>query len=221
METSRLTSVFFHPNNSESRKKPKTEMAKTRFYLKKVGTPANRPTLIPLNPAAELRDSIRGRTVDEYPTIYVTAKSEHPEGFEIDQSIGADARGKLQVLEETSKGEAVVNMEKLEGSKWDIIAGGAEIRVLGGQEDGGSRDETTQKSEHLACPVSGDSVVGRADDRAQEMLVESALLELIEANGINAEVAEGLSEKADGDGGVATPGVEASGIASGRGTNDA
>lgn len=204
METSRLTNAFFHPNNSESRKKSKVEMTKTRFYLKKVGTPANRPTLIPLNPAAELKDCIRGRAVDEYPTIYTTTESEHPKGFEIDRSIAAGARWKLEVLEETSR-ENIVNMDKLEavigpnagGSKKVIQAvSGAEMEISGKQEDDSAvEDGTTLPSNHLQSSVDGSAVANggmKEDGRAHDGLVESALLELIGANGINMELEEGL-----------------------------
>lgn len=204
METSRLTNAFFHPNNSESRKKSKAEMTKTRFYLKKVGTPANRPTLIPLNPAAELKDCIRGRTVDEYPTIYITTESEHPKGFDIEQSIAAGARGKLEVLEETSRGH-IVNMDKLEaaigpyaGESKRVIptVGDAEMETPGKQEDVSSvEDQTALKSENLQSPVGGSAVANgrmKADGGAQDGLVASALLELIGANGISMEVVEDL-----------------------------
>ncbi|KAL0640520.1 Box C/D snoRNA accumulation [Maublancomyces gigas] len=200
METSRLTNAFFHPNNSESRKKSKAEMTKTRFYLKKVGTPANRPTLIPLNPTAELKDCIRGRTVDEYPTIYITTESEHPKGFDIEQSIAAGARGKLEVLEETSRGH-IVNMDKLEaaigpyagGSKRVVpTVSGAEMETPGKQEDNSSiEDQTALKSENLQSPVGGSAVANgrmKEDGGAQDGLVASALLELIGANGISMEV---------------------------------
>ncbi|KAI5852506.1 hypothetical protein DFP73DRAFT_454539, partial [Morchella snyderi] len=86
-ETMILFHAFFHPNNTESRKKPKPEMAKTRFYLRKVGTPANKPTLIQLNALAALKDCLRGRIVEEYPTVYVTSQEGHPQGWEIDASI--------------------------------------------------------------------------------------------------------------------------------------
>lgn len=181
-------------------------MIKTRFYLRKVGTPANRPTLIPLNPAAELGDCIRGRTVDEYPTIYITAESEHPKGFEIDQSIAADARGKLEVLEETDGGDIAVSVGKLgvvigldaEGSKVDApAAGGAEMNVSGNLENDSSvKDGTTLKS-NLQSPVDGSAVVDgetKEHERAQDELMESALLELVGANGISTEVVEGLLE---------------------------
>lgn len=204
METSRLTNAFFHPNNSESRKKSKAEMTKTRFYLKKVGTPANRPTLIPLNPTAELKDCIRGRTVDEYPTIYITTESEHPKGFDIEQSIAAGARGKLEVLEETSRGH-IVNMDKLEaaigpyagGSKRVVpTVGGAEMETPGKQEDDSSvEDQTALKSENLQSQVGGSAVANgrmKEDGGAQDGLVASALLELIGANGISMEVVEDL-----------------------------
>lgn len=217
METSRLTSAFFHPNNGESRKKSKVEMAKTRFYLKKVGVPANRPTLIPLNPATELRDCIRGRIVDEYPTIYVTATSEHPRGFEIAQSIAADAGGKLEVLEETSRVDIAINTDKVMGAigsgtrrpEEDIPAiGGAETKISGKPED----DASAEGRKPLGCIkslVDGSHVVdGEAnEDRAavervvaggtQEGLVESALLELIGANGISIEAMEGSLERTD------------------------
>lgn len=210
METSKLTSAFFHPNNSESRKKPKAEMAKTRFYLKKVGTPANRPTLIPLNPAAELRDCIRGRMVDEYPTIYVTAGSGHPRGFEIARSIAADAKGKLEVLEETSKGDIVViNMKNpvaligldREKSEEDIPAvGGTETKIS--KDVAAVKDGTTPESRCLQDPVDGSSVadggvnearaaIERANGGTQDGLVENALLEVIGANGISIEVMDG------------------------------
>lgn len=130
-ESARLTQAFFYPNNrvGESRKRPKAVVAKTRFYLKKVGTPANRPTLISLNPAAELKDCLRGRMVEEYPTIYITAGQSHPAGFEVDESIAADAGGKLEVLEESSKGGVEVNLDALE----KIIAegGGSKVELDG------------------------------------------------------------------------------------------
>lgn len=202
METSRLTNAFFHPNNSESRKKPKVEMTKTRFYLRKVGTPANRPTLIPLNPAAELKDCIRGRTVDEYPTIYITTESEHPKGFNIDRSIAASAGGKLEVLEETSR-EHIVNMDKLEavigpnaGGPKRVIptVGSAEMEISGKQEDDSSvEDGTTRKTGRLQSTVDGSAVANgrmKEDGRAQDGLVASALLELIGANGISMEVVD-------------------------------
>lgn len=214
METSKLTSAFFHPNNSESRKKPKVEMAKTRFYLKKVGTPANRLTLIPLNPAAELRDCIRGRVVDEYPTIYVTAASEHPRGFEIARSIAADAKGKLEVLEETSKGDTVADMKnpvvviELDGEKSDDdvpAVDDTETKISGKLEDVASvKDGTTLEPGCLQDPVDGDPVVDggvnearaaveRAYGGTQDGLVENALLEVIGANGISIEVTDGKS----------------------------
>lgn len=210
METSRLTSAFFHPNNSESRKKSKGEMAKTRFYLKKVGVPANRPTLIPLNPATELRDCIKGRIVDEYPTIYVTAMNEHPRGFEVVQSIAVDAKGKLEVLEETSKEDIATNTDKVVGvidsstrrPEEDIpVVGEVETKVSGKLED----DTSVKGKESLesGCIVDGSPVVdgGVNEDRAavervdggtQEGLVESALLELIGANGVSIEAMEGV-----------------------------
>lgn len=207
METSKLTSAFFHPNNSESRKKPKVEMAKTRFYLKKVGTPANRLTLIPLNPAAELRDCIRGRVVDEYPTIYVTAATEHPRGFEIARSIAADAKGKLEVLEETSKGDTVADMKNLV-AVIELNGGKSEddVPAVGGTETkiSGKLDGTTPEPGWLQDPVDKDPVVDggvnearaaveRVDGGTQDGLVENALLEVIGANGVSIEVTDGKS----------------------------
>lgn len=193
-------------------------MAKTRFYLKKVGVPANRPTLIPLNPTAELRDCIRGRIVDEYPTIYVTATSEHPRGFEIAQSIAVDARGKIKVLEETSKGDITINTDKVVGvigsgtrrpEEGILAVSGAGTKASEKREDEASANDIKPlepgctKSLADGSPVvdgganEGRAVAERAAGATQEGLVESALLELIGANGISIEAMEGSLEKTD------------------------
>ncbi|KAH8146437.1 uncharacterized protein LAJ45_09630 [Morchella importuna] len=133
-ETSILFHAFFHPNNGESRKKAKAEMAKTRFYLRKVGTPANKPTLIQLNPLAALKDCLRGRIVEEYPTLYVTSQEGHPQGWEIDASIAADTGGKLEVLEETGE----VNLDALE----KIVAGNMGDSLV---EESGAKEEVPKE----------------------------------------------------------------------------
>lgn len=225
METMKLTSAFFHPNNAESRKKSKPEMTKTRFYLKKVGTPANKPTLIPLDPAAELKDCIKGRTVEEYPTIYVTVKEGHPEGYEVEYSITAGAGGKLEVLEETSTGDVVVRLGELE----ELLTGDRQVKPKEPEHvipaDSGIKVEAPGEKQNELPGDSGTRVkrdslpVGHLDEgitakawegdiegsnedktMGQDKLLKGTLLELIGANGVGVSMVEGSRENGNGEG---------------------
>ncbi len=61
------------------------EMARWKFFLLKAGEGVNEKALIPISSTETLSTALSGRTVVEFPTIYVLSPSaELPEGFALD-----------------------------------------------------------------------------------------------------------------------------------------
>ncbi|KAL7276165.1 Box C/D snoRNA accumulation [Rhizina undulata] len=136
-ESQTITNSYFYPltpsitnsnpisddvTESPRLKGPKSLIKETRFYLRKPETPANRPVLIVLPGEKSLKDCLIGKTVLEFPTIYVTAKKEDPEGFAIEQPLlveiseeirnTAESKPKAETTEKTTDGEVSLNAKK-------------------------------------------------------------------------------------------------------------
>jgi len=65
-------------------KKGKQDTSQTRFYLRKVGCPANNPVLIKLDGNKSLSVALRGRVVEEFPTVLVWSGGGNPAGYGIE-----------------------------------------------------------------------------------------------------------------------------------------
>ena len=65
-------------------KKGKQDTSQTRFYLRKVGCPANNPVLIKLDGNKSLSVALRGRVVEEFPTVLVWSGGGNPVGYGIE-----------------------------------------------------------------------------------------------------------------------------------------
>lgn len=74
------------------------------FFLHKPRTSSTRPVLIPITPSSSLRDILRGRTVLEFPTIYVfTSPSPPSESFILEAAYLEQERQEQQELEDALK----------------------------------------------------------------------------------------------------------------------
>lgn len=60
-----------HPNSTKNYRR--SFVSTSRFYLKKVDVPANKPTLVELAPEKPLAAALKGQVVLEFPTIVVVA----------------------------------------------------------------------------------------------------------------------------------------------------
>ena len=65
-------------------KRGKQDTSRTRFYLKRVGCPANNPVLVKLDGNKSLSVALRGRVVEEFPTLLVWSGDGDPAGYEIE-----------------------------------------------------------------------------------------------------------------------------------------
>ena len=65
-------------------KKGKQDTSQTRFYLRRVGCPANDPVIIKLDGNKSLSVALRGRVVEEFPTVLVWSGSGDPVGYGIE-----------------------------------------------------------------------------------------------------------------------------------------
>jgi hypothetical protein len=74
------------------------------FFLHKPRTTSTRPVLIRITPSSTLHDALRGRTVLEFPTIYVfTSPAPPPEGFTLEAAYLEQEKQEQQELEEALK----------------------------------------------------------------------------------------------------------------------
>ncbi|PUU83008.1 hypothetical protein B9Z19DRAFT_1119810 [Tuber borchii] len=85
-------------------KKDKQDTSQTRFYLKRVGCPANSPALIKLDGNKSLSVALRGRVVEEFPTVLVWSGDGDPAGYGIESGV------LIEVVEE-GEGEAEAKAE--------------------------------------------------------------------------------------------------------------
>jgi hypothetical protein len=77
-------------------------------YLQKVGCPADRPTAIRLDASQTLGSELSGKTVIEYPTIFVTKKGNTLPGYEVadDDSDTEVSRGSSNDSSDDSESES-------------------------------------------------------------------------------------------------------------------
>lgn len=87
-------------------KKGKQDTSQTRFYLKRVGCPANSPVLIKLDGNKPLSVALRGRVVEEFPTVLVWSGDGDPAGYGIESGVLIEV-----VQEGEEEGEAEVKAE--------------------------------------------------------------------------------------------------------------
>ncbi|KAG0130272.1 hypothetical protein HOY82DRAFT_520550 [Tuber indicum] len=98
-EHSSISQAYFNPTTTHEDpdsqlqpprkkiKKNKQGTSQTRFYLKKIGCPANSPVLIKLDENKSLSVALRGRAVEEFPTILVWRGDGDPAGYGIESGI--------------------------------------------------------------------------------------------------------------------------------------
>lgn len=112
-----VAQAFFNPQRTTSPAQPRggtTDRARARFYLKKVGCPANRPGLIQLDGESALGRGLKGQVVEEFPCIYVWRGEEHPPGFVVE---GLVEKEEAVVLVEEVQLKAEVEGEGVENKE--------------------------------------------------------------------------------------------------------
>jgi hypothetical protein len=98
---------------------PESIPSQYNYFLLKPRTSSSRHVLIPLSPFARLRESLRGRTVLEFPTIYVfsASASQLPDGFVLEEKYlreqGQDQKELEQLLKEVDP--SILQAMKMEG----------------------------------------------------------------------------------------------------------
>ncbi|KAG0636874.1 hypothetical protein HOY80DRAFT_975616 [Tuber brumale] len=122
-ELTSISQAYFHPTppsnpttaheDSDSQlqpprkkiKKNKQDISQTKFYLKKIGCPANSPVLIKLDENKSLSVALRGRVVEEYPTILVWRGDGDPVGYGIESGVLIEVvdegEGRTEIKSET------------------------------------------------------------------------------------------------------------------------
>ncbi|CUS14960.1 unnamed protein product [Tuber aestivum] len=119
-ENTSISQAYFHPTpptnpsgaheNSDSQLQPsrkkikkKQETPQTKFYLKKIGCPANDPVLTKLDGSKSLSVALRGRAVEEFPTILVWGGDGDPMGYGIESGVLIEVvdGGEMEVKTET------------------------------------------------------------------------------------------------------------------------
>ncbi|PWW77528.1 hypothetical protein C7212DRAFT_362709 [Tuber magnatum] len=75
------------PPRKKVKKNGQDTLQTTKFYLKEVGCPANSPVLIKLDGSKPLSVALRGRVVEEFPTILVWKGDGDPMGYGIKSGI--------------------------------------------------------------------------------------------------------------------------------------
>ncbi|KAK3344323.1 hypothetical protein B0T25DRAFT_323397 [Lasiosphaeria hispida] len=155
------------------------QFARWQFFLQHAGTPANRNTnaLIPLAPTDSLAEALAGRTVVEFPTVYILPPAASPpEGFTVEAANRRPKRNMQEVAREggdkeggrpgkrqaRGRDERNPNREHASrgGGKWEPRGRGGR----GGRGRGRGRGANGDRFERMRGPVEDGEVNENGDE---------------------------------------------------------
>jgi hypothetical protein len=88
----------------QNESKQQANQPELHFFLHRARTSSSRPVLIPLQPSATLNECLRGRTVFEFPTVYVFSSATPPaDEFILEEEYLKQEREEQRELEEVLK----------------------------------------------------------------------------------------------------------------------